>query len=61
MPWSKREALDIVIDTEIPGGPVVREPDRLIEGLDKPGLVGVDNGIKLSYRGSTSYQIRLSL
>ena len=39
-----REALDIVIDTSIPGGRVVRTLDRLIEWRGKPDAIRVDNG-----------------
>lgn len=39
-----REALDIVIDTSIPGGRVVRTLDRLIDWRGKPIAIRVDNG-----------------
>lgn len=39
-----REALDIVVDTSIPGGRVVRTLDRLVEWRGKPDAVRVDNG-----------------
>jgi putative transposase len=39
-----REALDIVIDTSIPGGRVVRTLDRMIEWRGKPDAIRVDNG-----------------
>ena len=39
-----REALDIVIDTSIPGARVVRTLDRLIEWRGKPDAIRVDNG-----------------
>jgi len=39
-----REALDIVIDTSIPGGRVVRTLDRLVEWRGKPAAIRVDNG-----------------
>lgn len=39
-----REALEIVIDTSIPGGRVVRTLDRLIEWRGKPDAIRVDNG-----------------
>jgi putative transposase len=39
-----REVLDIVIDTSIPGGRVVRTLDRLIEWRGKPDAIRVDNG-----------------
>ena len=39
-----REALDIVIDTSIPGGRVVRTLDRLLEWRGKPDAIRVDNG-----------------
>jgi putative transposase len=38
-----REALDIVIDTSVPGGRVVRTLDRLIEWRGKPDAIRVDN------------------
>jgi putative transposase len=39
-----REALDIVIDTSIPGGRVVRTLDRLVEWRGCPEAIRVDNG-----------------
>lgn len=39
-----REALDIVIDTWIPGGRVVRTLDQLLEWRGKPDAIRVDNG-----------------
>ncbi len=39
-----REVLDIVIDTSIPGGRVVRTLDRLVEWRGKPEAIRVDNG-----------------
>ena len=39
-----REVLDIVIDTSIPGGRVVRTLDRLVEWRGKPTAIRVDNG-----------------
>jgi putative transposase len=39
-----REALDIVIDTSIPGGRVVRTLDRLVEWRGRPDAIRVDNG-----------------
>ena len=39
-----REALDIVIDTSIPGARVVRMLGRLIEWCGKPDAIRVDNG-----------------
>ncbi len=39
-----REVLDIVIDTSIPGGRVVRTLDRLVEWRGKPDAIRVDNG-----------------
>jgi len=42
-----REALDIVIDTSIPGARVVRTLDRLIEWRGKPLAIRVDNGPEL--------------
>ncbi len=39
-----REALDIVIDTSIPGARVVRTLERLIEWRGKPTAIRVDNG-----------------
>jgi putative transposase len=39
-----REALDIVVDTSIPGGRVVRTLDRLVEWRGKPKSIRVDNG-----------------
>lgn len=39
-----REALDIVIDTSIPGGRVVRTLDQLVEWRGKPEAIRVDNG-----------------
>lgn len=39
-----REVLDIVIDTSIPGGRVVRTLERLIEWRGKPTAIRVDNG-----------------
>ena len=39
-----REALDIVIDTSIPGARVVRTLDRLVEWRGKPDAIRVDNG-----------------
>jgi putative transposase len=39
-----REVLDIVIDTSIPGGRVVRTLDRLVEWRGKPVAIRVDNG-----------------
>ena len=38
------EALDIVIDTSIPGGRVVRTLDRLVEWRGKPDAIRVNNG-----------------
>ncbi len=39
-----REVLDIVVDTSIPGGRVVRTLDRLVEWRGKPDAIRVDNG-----------------
>ena len=39
-----RDALDIVIDTSIPGARVVRTLERLIEWRGKPRAIRVDNG-----------------
>lgn len=39
-----REALDIVIDTSIPGARVVRTLDRLVQWRGKPDAIRVDNG-----------------
>ena len=39
-----REVLDIVIDTSIPGGCVVRTLDRLVEWRGKPDAIRVDYG-----------------
>ena len=39
-----REVLDIVIDTSIPGGRVVRTLDQLVEWRGKPEAIRVDNG-----------------
>ena len=39
-----REVLDIVIDTSISGGRVVRTLDRLVEWRGKPNAIRVDNG-----------------
>lgn len=39
-----REALDIVIDTSIPGRRVVRTLDQLLEWRGKPEAIRVDNG-----------------
>lgn len=39
-----REALDIVIDTSILGGRVVRALDRLVEWRGKPDAIRVNNG-----------------
>ena len=39
-----REALDIVIDTSIPGGRVVRTLDRLVEWRGRPEAICADNG-----------------
>ena len=39
-----REVLDIVIDTSVPGGRVVRTLDRLVEWRGKPDAIRVDNG-----------------
>ena len=39
-----REALDIVIDTSIPSGRVVRTLDRLVEWRGYPEAIRVDNG-----------------
>lgn len=39
-----REVLDIVIDTSIPGGRVVRTLDRLVEWRGRPDAIRVDNG-----------------
>jgi putative transposase len=39
-----REALDIIIDTSIPGGRVVRTLDQLLEWRGKPDAIRVDNG-----------------
>ena len=39
-----REALDIVIDTSIPGSCVVRTLDRLVEWRGYPEAIRVDNG-----------------
>ncbi len=39
-----REVLDIVVDTSIPGGRVVRTLDRLVEWRGKPAAIRVDNG-----------------
>jgi putative transposase len=39
-----REVLDIVIDTSIPGGRVVRTLDRLVEWRGVPTAIRVDNG-----------------
>jgi len=39
-----REVLEIVIDTSIPGGRVVRTLDRLVEWRGPPDAIRVDNG-----------------
>jgi putative transposase len=39
-----REVLDIVIDTSIPGGRVVKTLDRLVEWRGRPEAIRVDNG-----------------
>lgn len=39
-----REALDIVIDTSIPGARVVRTLDRLVQWRGKPDAIRLDNG-----------------
>lgn len=39
-----REALDIIIDTSIPGDHVVRTLDRLVVWRDRPEAIRVDNG-----------------
>lgn len=39
-----REALEIVVDTSIPGGRVVRTLDRLVEWRGRPDAIRVDNG-----------------
>ena len=38
-----REALDIVVDTSIPGGRVARTLDRLVEWRGRPDAIRVDN------------------
>ena len=42
-----REVLDIVVDTSIPGGRVVRTLERLVEWRGRPKAIGVDNGPEL--------------
>ena len=39
-----REALDIVVDTSIPGARVVRTLDRLVQWRGKPEAIRLDNG-----------------
>lgn len=39
-----RKVLDIVVDTSIPGGRVVRTLDQLLEWRGKPTAIRVDNG-----------------
>jgi putative transposase len=56
-----REVLDIVIDTSIPGGRVVRTLDRLVEWRGKPDAIRVDNVLPMDVnpQGSNRSPLRV--